>query len=67
MGFDTISEAGAWINFVVILTYRTLVYEDRELIPELTVMNFLTVRQEFSRQVRRELDYCNLDIIISVG
>ena len=37
------------------------------LTPEATIKKFLTVRQEGSRAVRRELDYYNLDMIISVG
>jgi len=43
------------------------IYEEGELAPEATVKKFLTVRQEGSRQVQRELDYYNLDMIISVG
>ena len=43
------------------------IYEDGELAPEATVKKFLTVRREGSRQVQRELDYYNLDMIISVG
>lgn len=43
------------------------IYEDGELLPSATVKKFLTVRQEGSRQVQRELDYYNLDMIISVG
>lgn len=43
------------------------IYEEGELVPEATVKKFLTVRQEGSRQVRRELEYYNLDMIISVG
>jgi hypothetical protein len=43
------------------------VYEDGELAPAATVKKFLTVRQEGSRQVQRELEYYNLDMIISVG
>ncbi len=43
------------------------IYEEGELVPEATVKKFLTVRQEGSRQVQRELDYYNLDMIISVG
>lgn len=43
------------------------VYEDEELLPEATVKKYLTVRQEGSRQVHRELEYYNLDMIISVG
>ena len=43
------------------------IYEEEELGPEATHKKFLSVRQEGSRQVRRELDYYNLDMIISVG
>ena len=39
----------------------------RELTPEATLKKFLTVRQEGRRQVRRNLDCYNLDMIISVG
>lgn len=43
------------------------IYKERELEPEATVKKFLTVRQEGKREVRRNLDYYNLDMIISVG
>ncbi len=43
------------------------IYEEGELTPESTIKKFLTVRQEGNRAVRRELDYYNLDMIISVG
>ena len=43
------------------------IFEERELTPEATVKKYLTVRQEGKREVRRELDYYNLDMIISVG
>ncbi len=43
------------------------IYEERELTPEATVKKFLTVRREGDRDVRRELDLYNLDMIISVG
>ena len=43
------------------------IYEEGELTSEATVQKLLTVRQEGSRDVRRELDYYNLDLIISVG
>jgi hypothetical protein len=43
------------------------IFEEGELPPEATIKKFLTVRQEGNRAVRRELDYYNLDIIISVG
>lgn len=43
------------------------IYEEGELLPEATVKKYLTVRTEGSRQVQRQLDYYNLDMIISVG
>jgi len=43
------------------------IYAEGELTPEATIKKFLTVRQEGSRDVRRELDFYNLDMIISVG
>ena len=43
------------------------VYEEGELAPEGTHKEYLSVRREGSREVRRLLDYYNLDMIISVG
>ena len=43
------------------------IYEEGELSPEATVKKFLTVQKEGIRDVRRQLDYYNLDMIISVG
>jgi len=43
------------------------IYEEGELAPEATVKKFLTVRLEGKRSVQRELDFYNLDMIISVG
>jgi hypothetical protein len=43
------------------------IYEEGELSPEATHKKFLSVRQEGQRQVQRNLDYYNLDMIISVG
>ena len=43
------------------------IYEEGELEPLATVKKYLTVRQEGSRQVQRNLEYYNLDMIISVG
>ncbi|MBV5297091.1 MAG: virulence RhuM family protein [Rhodoferax sp.] len=43
------------------------VYEEGELQPEATIQKFLTVRAEGGRSVRRNLDFYNLDMIISVG
>ncbi len=43
------------------------IYEEGELTPEATHKKNLLVRQEGTRQVRREIDNYNLDMVISVG
>ncbi len=43
------------------------IYEEKELFPEATVKKYLTVRPEGTREVKRLLDYYNLDMILSVG
>lgn len=43
------------------------IFEEEELRPEATVKNFLTVRREGTRDVKRSLEFYNLDMIISVG
>jgi hypothetical protein len=43
------------------------IYLDGELVRESTVANFATVQNEGDRQVIRNIDYYNLDVIISVG
>lgn len=43
------------------------IFEEGELTPQATVKKFLTVRREGNRDVRRELEFYNLDMIISVG
>ena len=40
---------------------------DGELDENLTIKNFLTVRQEGKRQVQRDITYYNLDMIIALG
>ncbi len=43
------------------------IYEEEELAPEATHKKYLSVRTEGNREVKRLLDYYNLDMIISVG
>ena len=43
------------------------VYENGEIQPEATIRKFRRVQQEGFRQVTREVDFSNLDAIISVG
>lgn len=43
------------------------IYEEGELEQSATVAKFATVQIEGTRQIERDLDYYNLDVIISVG
>jgi hypothetical protein len=43
------------------------VFQEGELEPKATVAKIATVQQEGSRTITREVEYCNLDVIISVG
>ena len=43
------------------------IYKDKELKDEATHKKYLLVRQEGKRQVRREIDHYNLDMIIALG
>lgn len=43
------------------------IINERELDPKATVKNYLTVRKEGTREVKRGIDHFNLDMIISVG
>ena len=43
------------------------IYKDEELAIEGTNKKFLLVRQEGSRQVKRNIDHYNLDMIIALG
>lgn len=41
--------------------------EELENSPKPTVAKFATVQKEGNREVERQVEYCNLDVIISVG
>ena len=43
------------------------IYKEKELTKESTVKKYLTVQKEGNREVNRNLDHYNLDMIISVG
>lgn len=43
------------------------IFGDKELVPEATVKESLTVQTEGSRQVQRKLSYYNLDLILAIG
>ncbi len=43
------------------------IYTDRELLPEATTEKISVVRREGNRDVKRDIEFYNLDVIISVG
>ncbi|MCL7751075.1 virulence RhuM family protein [Guyparkeria hydrothermalis] len=43
------------------------IFEDKELTPEATVKESLTVQAEGERQVKRRISYYNLDLILAIG
>jgi hypothetical protein len=43
------------------------IFEDGELSENSTVKNFFTVQKEGKREISREIEYYNLDLIISIG
>ena len=43
------------------------IYKDGEHPEEATIKKFFIVQNEGNRQVKREIDHCNLDIIIAIG
>lgn len=43
------------------------IYVDMELPREATIKKFFIVQQEGKREVRREIDHYNLDVIIAIG
>jgi hypothetical protein len=51
----------------VISRHITNVYKEKELEKQATVANFATVQIEGERSVERNVEYYNLDVIISVG
>ena len=50
-----------------ILRHIRNIFEEGELTRSATVANFATVQMEGARQVERQIEYFNLDVIISVG
>ena len=48
-------------------THIKNIYEEKELVQNLTIKEFLIVQKEGARQVARNVEYYNLDMIISLG
>ncbi len=51
----------------VVSRHISNIFKEKELDRISTVANFATVQTEGSRQIKRNIDYYNLDVIISVG
>jgi death-on-curing family protein len=51
----------------VISRHINNIYKEKELYREATVAKFATVQKEGDREVERDIDFFNLDVIISVG
>jgi hypothetical protein len=43
------------------------IFAERELLPEATIKPYLIVRTEGARQVQRQVEHYNLDVVLSVG
>lgn len=56
-----------WKNKSTISRHINNIYNTRELLPERTVAKYATVQIEWNREVLRDIEYYNLDMIISVG
>lgn len=55
------------ISVAAISQHIKRIYEDGELLPEATIKKYLTVQMEGERQISRNLDHNNLQMIIAVG
>ena len=55
------------VDRTVVTKHLNNIYQDGELSKEATCANFAQVQNEGSRQVTRDIDFYNLDAIISVG
>ena len=55
------------VNVPAISKHISAIYDDGELTQEATVSKLETVRTEGGREVRREVDHYNLDMILAVG
>ena len=56
-----------WQNRSTITEHISNIYKEEELEQNSTRRNFRQVRMEGNREVEREIEYYNLDVIISVG
>lgn len=55
------------VSVAAISQHIKRIYEDGELLPEAAIKKYLTVQTEGERQISRNLDHYNLQMIIAVG
>ncbi|MCD7725080.1 MAG: virulence RhuM family protein [Clostridiales bacterium] len=55
------------VSVAAISQHIKRIYDDGELVPEATIKKYLTVQSEGTRQVSRNLEHYNLQMIIAVG
>lgn len=55
------------VSVAAVFQHIKRIYEDAELTPEAAIKKYLTVQVEGTRQVSRNLNHYNLQMIISVG
>lgn len=55
------------VSVAAIFQHIKRIYDDGELTPEATIKKYLTVQTEGNRQISRNLDHYNLQVIIAVG
>lgn len=55
------------VSVAAISQHIKRIYDDGELMPEATIKKYLTVQTEGERQISRNLDHYNLQMIIAVG
>lgn len=55
------------VSIAAVSQHIKRIYDDGELVPGATVKKYLTVQSEGTRQVSRNLDHYNLQMIIAVG
>lgn len=55
------------VSVAAISQHIKRIYEDGELLPEATIKKYLTVQMEGERQISRNLEHYNLQMIIAVG
>ncbi|GHT63772.1 hypothetical protein FACS189451_10860 [Bacteroidia bacterium] len=64
---ETLISALFDVDRSVITKHLANIYQEGELVKEATCAIFAQVQTEGNRQVTRDIEFCNLDAIISIG